>query len=79
MDMLKAIGKNVRFLRESRGFTQERLASKAGVHRTYIGAIERGERNLTISNLCQLAAALKVHPGVLLFEESFRWEPSKGG
>ncbi len=77
MDKLRAIGKNIKFLRESRGFSQETLGLKAGFHRTYIGAIERGERNITITNLCQLASALRVNPSVLLLDDSFDWETSK--
>jgi len=77
MDKLRAIGKNIKFLRESRGFSQETLGLEAGFHRTYIGAVERGERNLTITNLCQLASALHVNPSVLLLDDSFNWENSK--
>lgn len=73
MGMLHVIGRNIRFLRESNGITQEALAEKAGLHRSYIGHIERGEGNLTIKNLCSIASVLKVHPGVLMFEESFFW------
>jgi transcriptional regulator with XRE-family HTH domain len=77
MDKLRGIGKNIKFLREARGLSQETLGLKAGFHRTYIGAVERGERNLTITNLCQLASALKVHPGILLFDDSFDWVLSR--
>jgi len=77
MDKLRAIGKNIKFLRESRGYSQESLGLKTGFHRTYIGAVERGERNLTIANLCQIASALKVHPGILLFDDSFNWEDTR--
>ena len=48
------------------GLSQEDLAEAAGVHRTYIGMIVRGEKNVTIYNIERIAAALKVRPGLLL-------------
>jgi len=57
---------NVRRLRKERGLSQEELAEAAGVHRTYVGMIERGEKNVTIYNIERLAQALNVSPGSLL-------------
>ena len=71
MDMRKIVGHNVRFLRESKLFSQESFATKSGFKRSYIGAIERGEVNITLLNLCQIADALGVHPGILLIENAF--------
>jgi len=62
------IARNVRLLREGRGWSQEALADQCGLHRTYVGAIERGEHNLTIRTVERLADALEVHPAQLLRE-----------
>lgn len=48
------------------GVSQEKLAELAGVHRTYIGHLERGEVNCTLYNIIRVAAALEVDPGVLI-------------
>jgi transcriptional regulator with XRE-family HTH domain len=58
-------GKRVRELRLAKGLTQEELAERAGLHPTYIGGIERGERNLGLDNLLKLARALNEHPAAL--------------
>ena len=63
---LKRFGQRVRELRIAAGLSQEELAERAGLHRTYVGGIERGERNVGVLNLLQLARALKVRPGELL-------------
>jgi transcriptional regulator with XRE-family HTH domain len=50
----------VRELRKARGFSQEELAHRAGLHYTYVGGIERGERNPALVNIGRIARALKV-------------------
>lgn len=56
--ILAAFGKRIRTARESLGWSQEDLAHEAGLDRTYVGGIERGERNIAILNLNRLAIAL---------------------
>ena len=62
------VAANVRTLRNRAGWSQEALADAAGLHRTYIGAIERAEKNLTLATLDRVAAALGVKPIDLLRE-----------
>jgi transcriptional regulator with XRE-family HTH domain len=60
-----ALGRAVRQLREEQGLSQEALAHKVGVHRTYLGGIERGERNVSFANILRIATALDVSPSEL--------------
>ena len=61
-------GRTVRKLRLAKDWTQEELAAQAGLHPTYIGGVERGQRNLGLDNVLKIARALGVHPSVL-FED----------
>lgn len=65
-DLRHILATNLRRLRESRGISQEELASRAGLHRTYVGAIERAERNITLATLQRIGSALAVDPVSLL-------------
>lgn len=56
----KLIARNIRHYREKLGITQEELAELSGVHRTYVGCIERAEKNVTIDTLDRVAKALKI-------------------
>lgn len=62
---LRAFGMHVRRAREALGWSQDELASRSGLHRTYVGAIERGERNVLVLNVRRLADALRVKPAAL--------------
>ena len=61
-DPLKRFGERVRSMRERLRLSQEALAAKAGIHRTYMGGVERGERNISLKNIIRLATALGVSP-----------------
>jgi transcriptional regulator with XRE-family HTH domain len=63
-----SFGRRVRDLRQARGLSQEKLAELAGVHRTYVSSLERGQRNVGLDNILAIAAALDV-PASLLFTE----------
>jgi len=63
---LKRFGQRVRELRLAAGLSQEELAERAALHRTYIGGIERGERNVVVLNLLRLARALRIRVCELL-------------
>jgi transcriptional regulator with XRE-family HTH domain len=55
---LTTLGQRIREKRKARGWTQEEFADRAGIDRSYVGGVERGERNLTFSILCRLCGAL---------------------
>ena len=61
-----AVAQNVRKLRHKLQISQEHLAERCGLHRTYVGAIERGERNITLNTLRLLARSLRVSETELL-------------
>lgn len=58
MDVRARVGRNMKRLREVRGWSQEELADQAGIHRTYVSGVERGVRNPTVTVLEKLAVAL---------------------
>ncbi len=69
-DITKTLSRNIKRLRADMGLSQEELAHKCGLHRTYVGAVERGERNITLSSLELLASALDVDVPTLLNNNS---------
>jgi transcriptional regulator with XRE-family HTH domain len=67
-DLQKALGRNLRKRREAMGLSQEKFAEHLGFHRTYAGALERGERNISLKSLETLGELLGVDPRDLLQE-----------
>jgi transcriptional regulator with XRE-family HTH domain len=65
-EILVSFGKNVRNRRTAMGLSQEQLAERAGLHRPYIGMIERAEKNITLTNIEKIARALNIPVSRLL-------------
>jgi len=63
----KILGEAIRAQRLVKGWSQEELSFESGLHRTYIGAVERGEKNLTVKNLVRIANALNIPASKLMF------------
>jgi transcriptional regulator with XRE-family HTH domain len=63
---LRQFGEQVRQYRKSKGLSQETLAELTGLHRTYIGGIERGERNVSLLNIIRIAKVLEIPPYKLI-------------
>lgn len=57
------LGRQIRKIREAKGFSQEAFAAEAGIDRSYMGGIERGERNIAVLNMIRIAKALRVEMG----------------
>ena len=70
MDIVKVFGLNVKKYRKSINMSQEELAEKSNLHRTYISAIERGKRSIALDNIEKIADALGVEAYVLLVDDS---------
>jgi len=65
-DLKRRFGRNVRRSRMNLGLSQEELALACGLDRTYVGSVERGERNISLINIAKLAEALRITPSDLL-------------
>jgi transcriptional regulator with XRE-family HTH domain len=65
-DLQRTLGRNLRAHREAQGLSQEAFADVLGVHRTYMGGVERGERNLTLKSVERIAGRIDVDPLELL-------------
>lgn len=65
-DIKLKLGRKIREIRVKEGYSQEELASRCGLHRTYISDIERGERNVSVENIEKIAKALKTEANELL-------------
>jgi transcriptional regulator with XRE-family HTH domain len=75
MDLCSVIGSNIRKLRKAQGFSQEELAFRAEIDRSYLSEIENGQKNLSVLMLDQIAAALGVEMKELL--EGYRRAPRR--
>ncbi|HET7805322.1 MAG TPA: helix-turn-helix transcriptional regulator [Pseudolabrys sp.] len=64
----QVLARNIRNLRSKRGITQEELAHRARIHRTYMSSVERAQRNVSIDNIERIAAGLEVAPQDLLVD-----------
>jgi transcriptional regulator with XRE-family HTH domain len=74
-DLQHIVGANLRRLRRQMGHSQESFGEHVGWHRTFVGAVERGERNLTLRTVERLAQQLCVHPLALLFDGVSAFKP----
>jgi len=72
MDLRMAFGQAVKKLRKDRGISQEKLAELADIHRTYIGDVERGTRNIALIHMARIAKALRVSLSELIHETEKR-------
>ena len=72
--LVEAFGRRIRTLRTARNLSQEKLAELTGFHRTYIGMIERGERNLSLSNIGVFAKVFEMSESELLDLDNSRGE-----
>jgi transcriptional regulator with XRE-family HTH domain len=70
MDMRRLVGQNVRLFRDRLGISQEELAFRSRLHRTYVSGVERGVRNPTVVIIGRLAKALGVDPACLIKRKS---------
>ncbi len=68
-DARKVFASRLRQIRQAKCLSQEELADRAGLHRTYVGSVERGERNISIDNIERLANALEIDIIELLKQE----------
>lgn len=69
MDIIKVFSKNLKKYRNETGLSQENFATKAGLHRTYISAIESGKRSISLDNIQKIANALEVDTYKLFIED----------
>ena len=76
---LAKFGKRLRDLRQRKGLSQEKLAELAGLHRTYVGSVERGERNISLVNMVALASALEISLSSLMQTVDFDPSAARSG
>jgi transcriptional regulator with XRE-family HTH domain len=77
MDLRIIVGENARGFRSLQGLSREELCSRANINLNHLGALERGEENVTLDTLNKLAIALGVEPYAFLIKECSRWSIKK--
>jgi transcriptional regulator with XRE-family HTH domain len=77
-ELQRTFGRNLRAYRKAEGVSQEAFASTLGVHRTYLGGVERGERNLTLKSVERIAGVIDVDPLMLLTPGFLHRDESSG-
>jgi transcriptional regulator with XRE-family HTH domain len=78
-DINKEVGRRIRVLRLNRGFSQEELAFSSGLHRSYMGEIERGGCNITLNTLQRVGLALRISVSELVKEVEIKGRSGKVG
>jgi transcriptional regulator with XRE-family HTH domain len=78
-DLQRNVGHNLRAYRQAGGLSQEAFADALGVHRTYMGGIERGERNLTLKSVERIAERVGLDPLALLRPQGLQAEHGEAG
>ena len=73
--LVRRIAENIRDRRIALGWSQEKFAEKASLHRTYVGSVERGERNISAENIEKIAIAIGLEPSELLEKKKHREDP----
>lgn len=72
MDIKQKISKRIKELRALKGFSQEELAARADIDRTYVNSVENGKRNISIVNIEKIAKALKIDLAIFFDEQNNR-------
>jgi transcriptional regulator with XRE-family HTH domain len=77
MNFKTIIGDNIRGFRNKRKWTQARLGEESGLNGSYIGEVERGEKNITAIKLCDIARVLKIKPFLFFIERAYQKSPEE--
>lgn len=69
----KILGENIKGYRKILGLSQQEFADAAGLNRSYLATVERGQKNITFDNIIKIAGAIGVPPHMLMIEGAFKW------
>ena len=78
-DIVKVFASNLKYYRNKMGVSQEQFADKAGLHRTYISAIECGKRSISLDNIQKIAEALEIETYLLFIDDGDKKDGKKAG